>query len=169
MIAIGTGGIKPCVSSFGGDQFVLPHQELQLRQFFSIFYFSINIGSLLSTLFTPVMRKNVKCFDRETCFPLAFGTPSALMVIATGTLIFLIILSLYLFKKINGLFVLIVIFVLGKKLYIMKSPEENIIVIFFACIWVSMIALRIRPYWVSIPSLADHYIPELKYVFLSML
>ncbi|CAG7816261.1 unnamed protein product, partial [Allacma fusca] len=45
LIAMGTGGIKPCVSSFGGDQFILPQQERQLSSFFSIFYFSINAGS----------------------------------------------------------------------------------------------------------------------------
>ena len=36
LIAIGTGGIKPCVSAFGGDQFKLPEQSRQLQTFFSI-------------------------------------------------------------------------------------------------------------------------------------
>ena len=31
LIALGTGGIKPCVSAFGGDQFKLPEQETQLK------------------------------------------------------------------------------------------------------------------------------------------
>jgi solute carrier family 15 oligopeptide transporter 1 len=31
MIALGTGGIKPCVAAFGGDQFKLPEQEKQLQ------------------------------------------------------------------------------------------------------------------------------------------
>ena len=35
-IAVGTGGIKPCVSAFGGDQFKLPEQERQLQTFFSV-------------------------------------------------------------------------------------------------------------------------------------
>jgi len=39
IIAFGTGGIKPCVSAFGGDQFVLPQQERHLEAFFSVFYF----------------------------------------------------------------------------------------------------------------------------------
>jgi dipeptide/tripeptide permease len=39
----GTGGIKPCVSSFGGDQFSRT-QEKMLRLFFSVFYFAINAG-----------------------------------------------------------------------------------------------------------------------------
>uniref|UniRef100_A0A3Q0SVL7 Solute carrier family 15 member 1b n=1 Tax=Amphilophus citrinellus TaxID=61819 RepID=A0A3Q0SVL7_AMPCI len=53
LIALGTGGIKPCVSAFGGDQFQ-DHQEKQRSTFFSIFYLSINAGSLISTLTTPI-------------------------------------------------------------------------------------------------------------------
>jgi len=82
LIAIGTGGIKPCVSSFGGDQFDLPAQEVYLKKFFSIFYFSINAGSLISTSVTPELREGVQCFGRTSCFPLAFGVPAVLMLIA---------------------------------------------------------------------------------------
>ena len=39
LIAVGTGGIKPCFSAFGNDQFQLPEQERQLQTFYS-FYFS---------------------------------------------------------------------------------------------------------------------------------
>uniref|UniRef100_A0A3Q3WB15 Major facilitator superfamily (MFS) profile domain-containing protein n=1 Tax=Mola mola TaxID=94237 RepID=A0A3Q3WB15_MOLML len=55
LIALGTGGIKPCVAAFGGDQFQ-DHQEKQRSTFFSIFYLSINAGSLLSTLITPILK-----------------------------------------------------------------------------------------------------------------
>ena len=61
LIAIGTGGIKPCVSAFGGDQFRLPEQERQLQTFFSVFYFSINAGSFISTIVTPILR----CEDND--------------------------------------------------------------------------------------------------------
>jgi len=84
LTSIGAGGIKPCVSSFGGDQFVLPGQEDQLRKFFSIFYFSVNVGALLSTFITPELRKSVQCFDQDSCFPLAFGVPAVLMLISIG-------------------------------------------------------------------------------------
>lgn len=84
LIALGTGGIKPCVSAFGGDQFRLPQQELQLAMFFSMFYFSINAGSLLSTAITPILREKVHCFDEESCFSLAFGIPGILMVVSIG-------------------------------------------------------------------------------------
>ena len=62
LIAIGTGGIKPCVSAHGGDQFKLPEQERQLQTFFSIFYFAINVGALSSTMITPAIREDVECF-----------------------------------------------------------------------------------------------------------
>ncbi|GAB5566439.1 solute carrier family 15 member 1 [Prionailurus iriomotensis] len=55
LIALGTGGIKPCVSAFGGDQFE-EGQEKQRNRFFSIFYLAINAGSLLSTIITPMLR-----------------------------------------------------------------------------------------------------------------
>lgn len=84
LIAIGTGGIKPCVSAFGGDQFILPQQEMQLALFFSLFYFSINAGSLISTFLTPVLRNDVYCFGKQSCFPLAFAVPGVLMVLSLG-------------------------------------------------------------------------------------
>lgn len=110
LIAFGTGGIKPCVSSFGGDQFVVPEQELELTRFFSLFYFSINAGSLISTFLTPILRNNVHCYDRDSCYPLAFAVPGILMVVS------------------------IVIFGLGKPLYKIKKPQGNVIVEVTKCI-----------------------------------
>lgn len=82
LIAIGSGGIKPCVAAFGGEQFQMPAQAKQLATFFSLFYFSINAGSLISTTVTPILREDITCFGMDDCFPLAFGVPAALMVIA---------------------------------------------------------------------------------------
>lgn len=76
----GTGGIKPCVSAFGGSQFE-PHQTRYINTFFSIFYASINIGSTIGTILTPILRSDVKCFGRD-CYPLAFGVPAAFMSFA---------------------------------------------------------------------------------------
>jgi len=102
LIAIGTGGIKPCVSAFGGDQFKLPEQERQLQTFFSVFYFAINAGSLISTALTPILREDVPCFGEDTCYSLAFGVPAILMLVAT------------------------IFFVIGKPFYVMKAPEGSI-------------------------------------------
>lgn len=88
MIAIGSGGIKPCVSAFGGDQFKLPEQEKQLIQYFSIFYFTINAGSVLSSFITPILKSDVKCFGSDDCYFLGFGVPVVLMLIAMSKLMF---------------------------------------------------------------------------------
>ena len=80
LIALGTGGIKPCVASFGGQQL---GSAALLEGFFSLFYFSINAGSFISTIVTPILRADVQCFGRTDCYPLAFGVPGCLMVIAT--------------------------------------------------------------------------------------
>ncbi|KAL5006173.1 hypothetical protein ScPMuIL_017331 [Solemya velum] len=80
LIAIGTGGIKPCVSPFGADQFK-PSQEKQMNTFFSAFYFMINLGSTISIILTPILRADIDCYDNE-CYPLAFGIPAILMVIS---------------------------------------------------------------------------------------
>ena len=52
LIAIGAGGIKPCVSTNVGDQFGETNKHL-LTRVFNWFYFSINAGSALSTLLIP--------------------------------------------------------------------------------------------------------------------
>src|SRR5262245_14801554 len=46
-IAIGAGGIKPCVSANVGDQFGAQNQHL-VSKVFSWFYFSINVGAMTS-------------------------------------------------------------------------------------------------------------------------
>lgn len=84
LIALGSGGIKPCVSAFGGDQFKMPEQAAQITSFFSLFYFSINAGSLISTTITPILRADVHCFGDNDCFPLAFGIPAILMIVSLG-------------------------------------------------------------------------------------
>ena len=54
LIAVGSGGIKPCVSANVGDQFGATNQHL-LSKVFGWFYFSINVGALASALLTPLL------------------------------------------------------------------------------------------------------------------
>src|SRR5436853_3446760 len=75
LIALGAGGIKPCVSANVGDQFGASNQHL-LTRVFSWFYFSINVGSAFSTILIPEL------LDRSGP-ALAFGTPGIFMFIAT--------------------------------------------------------------------------------------
>ncbi|XP_012813171.2 solute carrier family 15 member 1 isoform X1 [Xenopus tropicalis] len=110
LIALGTGGIKPCVAAFGGDQFE-ENQDKQRSQFFSIFYLSINAGSLLSTIITPILRgQECGIHSQQKCYPLAFGVPAALMVVA------------------------LVVFIVGSSMYKKVSPQGNIIVKVSKCI-----------------------------------
>ena len=83
LIALGTGGIKPCVAPFGAEQFKLPEQESELKNYFSWFYASVNAGSMISSVLTPYLR-NTQCLNQENCFSLAFGVPAAMMTLALG-------------------------------------------------------------------------------------
>lgn len=75
LIAVGSGGIKPCVSAHVGDQFGPSNAHL-LEKVFGWFYFAINFGSTISTLLTPLLL--VK-FGPSV----AFGVPGLLMLLAT--------------------------------------------------------------------------------------
>lgn len=100
LIALGTGGIKPCVAAFGGDQFILPEEEKRLQGFFSIFYFAINTGGLAGMLATPTLRKAVTCFGQDTCYSLGFGFPAILMLLSLSILF----LSFLYYVVIYGIF-----------------------------------------------------------------
>ena len=54
LIALGAGGIKPCVSANVGDQFDDSNSHL-LPKAFDAFYASINAGSVLSILLIPYL------------------------------------------------------------------------------------------------------------------
>uniref|UniRef100_A0A8C7SUV2 Solute carrier family 15 member 1 n=1 Tax=Oncorhynchus mykiss TaxID=8022 RepID=A0A8C7SUV2_ONCMY len=110
LIALGTGGIKPCVAAFGGDQFQ-DHQAKQRSTFFSVFYLCINGGSLLSTIITPILRgQECGIHSQQKCYPLAFGVPAALMVVA------------------------LVVFIIGSGMYHKTEPQGNIMLDVCKCI-----------------------------------
>ncbi len=75
LIAVGSGGIKPCVSANVGDQFTAANAHL-VPKVFQAFYFSINFGSFFSTLLTPLLL-------RYCGAEVAFGVPGVLMAVAT--------------------------------------------------------------------------------------
>ncbi|MGJ8643871.1 MAG: POT family MFS transporter [Luteolibacter sp.] len=75
LIALGAGGIKPCVSAHVGDQFGAKNSHL-LPRVFNWFYFSINLGAFVSMLLTPWL---LEWYGPHW----AFGVPGGLMAIAT--------------------------------------------------------------------------------------
>eukprot|EP00250_Pteridium_aquilinum_P006106 c16087_g1_i1 orf=208-1908(+) len=100
LIAFGTGGIKPCVSAFGGDQieWLMPDGEPKdrlRRKFFSLYYFAINAGSFISTILTPILREDMS-------YAIAFAVPAVLMIFA------------------------VFIFWVGRKSYVDRPPEGNV-------------------------------------------
>ena len=100
LIAIGAGGIKPCVSTNVGDQFGETNRHL-LTRVFNWFYFSINAGSFVSTLLIPWLLEPYKAepggfiaklppaivgfleSPRLHSPDVAFGLPGVFMAIAT--------------------------------------------------------------------------------------
>ena len=98
LIALGAGGIKPCVSTNVGDQFGETNKHL-LPRLFNWFYFSINAGSAISTLIIPwLLEPYTPSADFTAKFPglanflgsprlhspdIAFGLPGIFMALAT--------------------------------------------------------------------------------------
>ncbi|OIW00821.1 hypothetical protein TanjilG_08260 [Lupinus angustifolius] len=94
LIALGTGGIKPCVSSFGADQFDENDDSERKKKssFFNWFYFSINIGALIAASVLVWIQINVG-------WGWGFGVPAVAMVIA---IIFFFIGSRYYRLQVPG-------------------------------------------------------------------
>ncbi|KAG7313614.1 hypothetical protein JYU34_000770 [Plutella xylostella] len=111
LIATGTGGIKPCVAAFGGDQFHLPAENQRLQRFFSTFYCMVNLGGFIGMVVTPALRRSVMCFGDDTCYALGFGFPAMLVLCS------------------------ILIFMSGKKWYRIKQPRKNVTLQFASCAW----------------------------------
>lgn len=75
LIALGAGGIKPCVSAHVGDQFA-KGEEKKLEKIFGLFYFTINFGAGFSQIIMPKVRDTWG-------HGWAFGIPGILMGVAT--------------------------------------------------------------------------------------
>lgn len=75
LIALGAGGIKPCVSAHLGDQFGASNQHW-LGKVFSWFYLAINLGAFVSMLLIPWLLASYGA-------SVAFAIPGLLMLLAT--------------------------------------------------------------------------------------
>ncbi|KAJ9062402.1 hypothetical protein DSO57_1011079 [Entomophthora muscae] len=85
LITFGSGGIKPCLSAQGGDQFLRVQVNL-IDRFYSFFYVAATMGILLSQAVTPVLKNQVRCFD-SPCYLLAFGFPSFIFLVSMAVFI----------------------------------------------------------------------------------
>jgi proton-dependent oligopeptide transporter, POT family len=75
LIAVGAGGIKPCVSAFVGDQFK-PSQHHLLTKIYGWFYWAINLGSAAAFFTIPWVHTHFG-------YAWAFGIPGLAMGLAT--------------------------------------------------------------------------------------
>jgi POT family proton-dependent oligopeptide transporter len=78
LIALGAGGIKPCVSAFVGDQFE-PGRRALLERIYFWFYWIINLGSASARLLVPGLL-------RAGSPALAFAVPGLLMALSVAVL-----------------------------------------------------------------------------------
>lgn len=97
LIAIGAGGIKPCVSAHVGDQFEEKNKHL-IEKMYSYFYMTINIGSIVAYISAEPILRNEYLISKGLNSIIAFGLPGVLMTLA------------------------LIIFVLGKNKYIAVKP-----------------------------------------------
>lgn len=74
LIALGSGGIKPCISAFVGDQFTEKNKHL-INRVYDWFYFSVNFGAFFSSLLIPFLLPRFGS-------GVAFGIPGVLMLLA---------------------------------------------------------------------------------------
>ena len=111
IITFGSGCIKPCSNTFGGDQYATSDVR-GIGVFFSLNYFVFNCGSIFSRLFNPLFREEINCFGEKDCYALVFGLPGVLMIVA-------------------GLWLLA-----GKRYYVCHKPKGNMFLKFCGCIWV---------------------------------
>ena len=77
LIALGSGGIKPCVAAFVGDQFDQTNKH-RAKVVFDAFYWIINFGSFFASLLMPIFLALGSA--------VAFGVPGVLMFISTVVL-----------------------------------------------------------------------------------
>ncbi|KAB1205924.1 Protein NRT1/ PTR FAMILY 8.3 [Morella rubra] len=77
LVALGTGGVKPCIWPFGPDQFddTDPKEKAKKGPYFNWFYFSNNVGALVASSFLVWLQDNAG-------WVLGFGVPSLFMGIA---------------------------------------------------------------------------------------
>lgn len=108
LIALGSGGIKPCVSAFVGDQFNEKNKILA-RVVFDAFYWIVNFGSFFASLSMPWVLGNLGP-------SVAFGIPGVFMFIAT------------------------VIFLIGRKDYVVVPPKPSDPHSFLRVIWTALTA-----------------------------
>ncbi|XP_039285980.1 peptide transporter 3 isoform X2 [Nilaparvata lugens] len=110
MVAIGTGGLKPCIAIFGGDQFSTISQKRKFyNHYISLYFWLVNLGTLFGMLVVPLLR-NLRAFNEDLCYMYSFALPSLVIT-----------LSVILFKT-------------GEPLFVKPELDREVVVFgFFTC------------------------------------
>ncbi|KAF7081147.1 hypothetical protein CFC21_085119 [Triticum aestivum] len=120
LVAVGTGGIKPCTSALGADQFDTadPVERVTKGSFFNWYYFLINVGSLLSTTVLVWVQDNVG-------WGVGYAIPMVLM--GFGLVVFVSGRKVYRYKKLGGnpLKRLSQVVVAAARNYRLKLPDDG--------------------------------------------
>lgn len=86
LISIGMGGIKSCIAAFGVDQLIESDQTISavnVRGFFSTFYFSIHLGVFFGMFASPAITK-IMAYEGHSIneYVIRFGLPAIMMTIS---------------------------------------------------------------------------------------
>ena len=104
IIAIGTGGIKPNVSTLGADQFDMRYKQdrKEKQSYFNYFYWSINLGALLSyTIIAYICQYGISFLGGQNYgFLIGYSIPTIMMFIAI--IVFISGSSRYKIVKVNN-------------------------------------------------------------------
>ncbi|KAJ3708840.1 hypothetical protein LUZ61_012545 [Rhynchospora tenuis] len=83
--AFGAAGIRPCVSSFGADQFDerSPHYKSHLDRFFNFFYLSVTIGAVIAFTMVVYIQMEHGWGSAFGSLALAMGISNAIFFVGT--------------------------------------------------------------------------------------
>uniref|UniRef100_J3KVL8 Major facilitator superfamily (MFS) profile domain-containing protein n=1 Tax=Oryza brachyantha TaxID=4533 RepID=J3KVL8_ORYBR len=83
--ALGAAGIRPCVSSFGADQFDerSPTYKRRLDRFFNLFYLAVTIGAIAAFTVLVYVQRNHGWAAAFGALAVAMGTSNALFFLGT--------------------------------------------------------------------------------------
>ncbi len=84
-IALGLGGIRPCLSTFGADQFDMenPKEKLQLARFFNWYYLAFTLGSVFSATLVVFLYTSVSWAWAFGCLTIAMALANLLFLLGT--------------------------------------------------------------------------------------
>ena len=120
IIAIGTGGIKPNVSTLGADQFDIRYKQdrKEKESYFNYFYWSINLGAFLSyTIIAYICQYGISFLGGQNYgFLIGYCIPTIMMFIA------------------------IIVFISGSSKYKIVKVNNNMINLMFNIIYYSCIS-----------------------------